>query len=109
MTREAVELYTSKLATGGMLAFHISNRGLRLDGVLTDLAKQNGAISMSFADGEFDPVKGKDPSEWLVMARDSPALEALAQNPRWRLVKSETDANVWTDDFSNILHVFRWY
>ena len=79
LTQEAIDLYTSKLATGGMLAFHISNRSLRLDGVLADLAKHNGAMSLSFADGEFDPVSGKDPSEWLVMARNSPAFDTLAQ------------------------------
>ena len=109
LTQEAIDLYTSKLATGGMLAFHISNRSLRLDGVLADLAKHNGAMSLSFADGEFDPVSGKDPSEWLVMARNSPAFDTLAQNPRWRVVQGRTDSHVWTDDFSNILRVFRWY
>ncbi len=109
LTQEAIDLYTSKLATGGMLAFHISSRSLRLDGVLADLAKHNGAMSLSFADGEFGPVRGKDPSEWLVMARNSPAFDSLAQNPRWRVVQGRTDPDVWTDDFSNILRVFRWY
>jgi len=109
LTQEAIDLYTSKLATGGMLAFHISSRSLRLDGVLADLAKHNGAMSLSFADGEFGPVRGKDPSEWLVMARNSPAFDSLAQNPRWRVVQGRTDSDVWTDDFSNILRVFRWY
>jgi len=64
---------------------------------------------MSFADGEYDRVRGKDPSEWLVMARDSRAFDALAQNPRWRLLQGRAESDVWTDDFSNILRVFRWY
>jgi hypothetical protein len=109
LTQEAIALYTSKLATGGMLAFHISNRSLKLNTVLADLASHNSATSLSFADGEFDPVRGKDPSEWLVMAQHSPALDALAQNPRWRALRGRADADVWTDDFSNILRVFRWY
>ena len=109
LTQEAIALYTSKLATGGMLAFHISNRSLRLNTVLADLGKQNNAVSLSFADGEFDPVRGKDPSEWLVMAQHSPALDALAQNPRWRALQGQAESDVWTDDFSNILRVFRWY
>ena len=109
MTQEAIELYMSKLATGGMLAFHISNRSLKLDMVLAELAKNNGAVSFSFADGEYDPVRGKDPSEWLVMAQQSPALDSLITNPRWRVVRPQTESNVWTDDFSNILRFFRWY
>jgi hypothetical protein len=109
MTQEALALYTSKLATGGMLVFHISNRSLRLDTVLATLAKQNSATSLSFADGEYDPVRGKDPSEWLVMAQQSPALDTLAQDPRWRVPQVRSESDVWTDDFSNILRVFRWY
>jgi len=109
MTQEAIALYMSKLATGGMLAFHISNRSLKLNTVLADLATHSGATSLSFADGEFDPVRGKDPSEWLVMAQHSPALDVLAQNPRWRVLQGHAESDVWTDDFSNILRVFRWY
>lgn len=108
MTQEAITLYMSKLAPGGLLAFHISNRSLKLDAVLADLAKHNGAMSLSFADGEHDPETGKDPSEWLVMAQHSPAFESLAQNPNWGLVQGQ-GSSVWTDDFSNILRVFRWY
>ena len=109
MTQEAIALYTSKLATGGMLAFHISNRSLKLSTVLADLARQNRAMSLSLVDGEYDPVRGKDPSEWLVMAQPSPAFDTLAQNPRWRALPGRPESDVWTDDFSNILRVFRWY
>jgi len=109
MTQEAIALYTSKLATGGLLAFHISNRSLKLDTVLAELAKRNGATCLSFADGEHNPLSGKDPSEWLVMARHSPAFDNLAQDPRWRVVDPGDGARAWTDDFSNILSVFRWY
>ena len=65
--------------------------------------------SLSSADGEFNPVSGKDPSEWLVMGRQSPALEKLGQDRRWRVVEGRTESDAWTDDFSNILRVFRWY
>ena len=109
MTQEAITLYTSKLATGGMLAFHISNRSLKLDAVLADLAKRNSSMSLSFADGEHDPVRGKDPSEWVVIAQHSPAFDSLAKNPRWRPLEGRTQSEAWTDDFSNILRVFRWY
>jgi len=109
MTQEAIALYMSKLATGGMLAFHISNRSLKLNTVLADLARHNSSMSLSFADGEYDPVRGKDPSEWLVMAQQSPALDNLAHDPRWRALQARTESDVWTDDFSNILRVFRWY
>ena len=108
MTHEAISLYMSKLAIGGMVAFHVSNRSLQLDTVLADLAKRNNAMIMSFADGEHDALRGKDPSEWVVMAQLSPAFDTLAQNPRWRRVEGRSESHAWTDDFSNILSVFRW-
>jgi hypothetical protein len=108
MTQEAIKLYTSKLALGGMLAFHISNRSLQLETVLAELAKRNNAMMLSFADAEHDPVSGKDPSEWVVMAQLSPAFDTLAQDPRWRQVAGRSESHAWTDDFSNILSVFRW-
>lgn len=109
MTHEAIALYMSKLAPGGMVAFHVSNRSLKLDTVLADLARRNAAMSASFVDGEHDTVSGKDPSEWVIMARLSPAFDSLAQNPRWRSLEGQTESHAWTDDFSNILSVFRWY
>ena len=109
MTQEAIALYTSKLATGGMLAFNISNRSLKLEAVLANLAKRTGSTCLMLADGEQNPQTGKDPSEWLVMAQQSPAFDAIAQNPRWRLVTGGDGSGAWTDDYSNILSVIRWY
>lgn len=109
MTQEAIALYTSKLAAGGMLAFNISNRSLKLERVLANLAKRTGARCLTLADGEQNLLTGKDPSEWLVMAQHSPAFDALAQNPGWRVVEGGDGTDAWTDDYSNILSVIRWY
>ena len=109
MTREAIALYTSKLAPGGMLAFHVSNRSLKLDNVLAALATQNGSVSAGIVDARQDRVAGKDPSEWVVMGPRSLAFEALTRNPRWRPLQPRTESDAWTDDFSNVLRVFRWY
>ena len=109
MTREAIALYVSKLAPGGMLAFHVSNRSLKLADVLAALAKQNSSVCAGIVDAQQNRAAGKDPSEWVVMAQQSPAFESLTRNPRWRRLQAQTDSNVWTDDFSNVLRVFRWY
>ena len=109
MTQEAITLYLSKLATGGMLAFHVSNRSLKLDSVVASLAKHSGSMSLTFADGEHDPETGNDPSEWVVMARNSSAFESLAQKTHWRPLQGREGSAAWTDDFSDIISVFRWY
>ena len=81
----------------------------KLDAVLANVAERNGATCLSLVDEEQNPVTGKDPSEWLVMAQHSPAFDSLAKDPRWRMVEGRKGSPAWTDDFSNILRVFRWY
>ena len=44
LTREALRLYRDKLADGGLIAFHISNRYLDLAPVLGALARDAGLI-----------------------------------------------------------------
>lgn len=77
--------------------------------VLAALAQQNGSAIVGIVDTKQDPVRGKDPSEWVVMARESSAFESLRINPRWRPLQARTASDAWTDDFSNVLRVFRWY
>src|SRR5262249_39949170 len=46
MTREAVQMYLQKLRPDGIIAFHISNRYLKLEGVVANLAKDAGLVAM---------------------------------------------------------------
>lgn len=106
MTQQALDLYLSKLAPGGMLVFHISNRNLDLSGVVADLAKTRELTALSMMDLKAKP--GKDPSHWVVLTRDSADYGALANDPVAKRLVSDNADDVWTDDFSNILSVFKW-
>jgi len=106
-----LRLYLAKLAEGGMLAFHISNRCLDLEPVLLDLARDASLISRVRDEGDLDPVEkanGKEPSQWVVMVRRQPELGKLARDSRWVQLRGNAERHVWTDDFSNLLSVFRW-
>jgi hypothetical protein len=108
MAQQALDLYLSKLAQGGMLLFHISNRNLDLTGVVANLAKSRGLSGLSMLDLTPTQPNGKIPSHWVVLARNSSGYGALASDPYAKpLVSSGTD-DVWTDDFSNIISVFNW-
>jgi spermidine synthase len=105
MTWEALALYRSKLAPGGVLAFHISNRHLALEHVLAKLAGNAGLTALV----ETAPVSveetalGMETSQWLVMASAPPDFGALASDRRWLRAEAYRDTPLWTDDFSNIL------
>ena len=46
LTREALDLYMSKLAPGGALVFHISNRYLELPSVVATIAAERGLVTL---------------------------------------------------------------
>jgi hypothetical protein len=108
VTQQALDLYLSKLAEGGIMAFHISNRSLDLKPILADLAASRNLICISFDDLKPSSLEGKDPSQWVVMARAAPEISNLSLNSQWQRLNGTSGARVWTDDFSNILQAIRW-
>ena len=111
LTREALRLYLEKLADGGVLAFHISNRYLDIEPVLADLAGDARLTCWTRRDLVLNPDEreaGKSPSQWVVMAREKAHLEKLVRDRRWELARGGRPPSVWTDDFSNLLGALRW-
>lgn len=111
LTREAFRLYVGKLSPNGVLAFHISNRYVELKPLLGDVAASAGLVALGQDDLRVTPdemASGKFPSRWLVMARRRSDLGCLASDPRWQVVTPRSTPIVWSDDFSNLLSVFKW-
>jgi len=109
LTREALDLYLSKLAPGGLVAYHTSNRSLDLERVAGGVARDAGLVARVFTDREYDALLGKDPSEWVVVARREADFGPLAADARWKPLDAQTHRlEVWRDDFSDILGVFKW-
>lgn len=115
MTREALALYLSKLAPGGMIAFHVSNRTLDLERVVGGIAADAGLSARVFADKESEESRkrdesiGKDASTWVVVARRDEDLGVLASDARWQTFDASGGRLVlWRDDFTNVVSVFKW-
>jgi spermidine synthase len=111
VTREALALYLRKLAPGGRLVFHISNRHFDLEPVFAALGRDAGLVALTRDDTRVsaaDVAAGKSPSAWLVMARDRAAVAALARDARWQPSRGAGAVPAWTDDYADPLRVFRW-
>lgn len=111
ITREALALYKSKLAPGGLLIFNISNRNLKLETTLGNLAADAQLVSLAQDDGAIsasEAAAGQTASQWVVMARRRADLGALLQNSRFQPTRIDPTRPVWTDDFSSVLSVFNW-
>jgi SAM-dependent methyltransferase len=111
LTREALHLYLQKLAKGGLLVFHISNRYLDLKPVLGDLARDANLVVRIDEDMNVsakETSEGKSASLWVVMARQVEDLGKLARSGFWEPIRSRGSRDVWTDDYSNLFRVFKW-
>jgi hypothetical protein len=107
LTREAVSLYLSKLKDDGVLLIHISNKYLDLAPVLGKLAEALNLVARINDDDE-DEGTGKYGTTWVLLARRDADLGSLARNGAWKRLETKESVGFWTDDFSNILSVFKW-
>ena len=109
LTREALRLYRSKLAEGGMIALHISNRYIDLAPVLGALAWDSRMKCLVRRDRDVSPDdvgRGESSSIWAVIAAYEEDLDGLLEDSRWQSPQIDPDEAVWTDDFSNVTKHF---
>jgi spermidine synthase len=107
LTREALELYVSKLRPGGLIAFHVTNRHLELAPVVARAARALGLAAVE-RDDRAEGARGtRTPSRWVVIARSQQRLEPLLERSGWRIPEVSA-GRVWTDDYSNVLSVVKW-
>ncbi|MCA1731627.1 MAG: hypothetical protein LC751_20160, partial [Actinobacteria bacterium] len=104
----AIELYFQKLQSDGVLAMHISNRHLKLEPVLGNVAQDTGLVCRAEFDADTQGKPGKVPSNWLVIAHDEADLGTVAGDGRWKPCATDPGSPVWTDDFSNLISTLRW-
>ena len=107
LTREAVEIYLSRLNPNGVLAIHISNNHLALRPVVAAVMRDLGLVGLAQYQNSPDQEKGRYGSQWAVLARSEEALGTLPADKRWERLKAPAD-RAWTDDFSNIWSVIHW-
>jgi hypothetical protein len=110
ITRDAVELYLSRTAPGGVLLFHVSNRYLDLEPVLGNIADDLELACRFQSHAPTDPEKdrGHEPSDWVLLARSAGDLGGVGLDGRWSACATDGTAETWTDDYSNPLAILEW-
>lgn len=109
LSREALRVYRARLAPGGLLVFHISNRYFDLAPVVASLAQDAGLEWRVRKEEVRDPDESRGgviPSTWAVLTSDATAIGVLTADRRWRRVPPN-GAGVWTDDHSSLLSALR--
>ncbi len=103
LTTEALRLYESKWAPGGLMVFNISSRYLDLEPVLGALAKELGLAGVVKHDRDVYDLEEKRASAWVVLARTPADLAPLSTRSGWNPLQPTPGTPPWTDRYSNIL------
>jgi hypothetical protein len=105
LSREAILLYRTQLAPGGVLLFHLSNRYVDLDPMMGQQAGNVGLACRVCYDlrvSDDEKRAGKQPSIWAVMVANETDLGSLATDSRWQIPTVRPNSAVWTDDYSDL-------
>ncbi len=106
-TREAMEIYKTKLALHGVVTMHISNRHLELESVVVGIAAANDLKAWVWtADEAEDDAGFIFASDVVIAAKELADIGALNGVPTWVLTEPNPAVRTWTDDYSNIAGAF---
>jgi hypothetical protein len=108
MTKEALELYLSRVDEDGVLVFNVSNRYLDIEGLVGALAEDKGLVARTRFHYPRRNLRNKNvyTSVYTVVARDEEDLRSLAENRGWKPTK--TNGVVWTDSYSDVVSILDW-
>ncbi len=105
LTREAIEIYLTRLAKDGLLLFHVSNRYYELRPVIKAIARDmslHGAINIPLAQDQLRP--GQINTCCVALTRNRKNLQPLLETG-WVVYGEDglKEMAPWTDDYINIL------
>jgi SAM-dependent methyltransferase len=108
ITSEALGVYLRHVKPDGIVAFHVSNRFLRLVPVVAQLAKEHGVHVTLVSDKGKDGDDDHTTTDWVLVSRDAKALEAPEiKEASPEAAEVEAGWRTWTDDYSNLVQILR--
>ncbi len=121
LTREAFAIYVDSLAETGLLAFHLSNRHFELKPLVLLLGGSAGMDGLRIESRQLPQLRSMR-ALWVFLGRDPARLEslgtfALSRSKRleypppqvelWRGVRTSSETELWTDDYSDLFGVLK--
>jgi SAM-dependent methyltransferase len=105
ITREALDVYLRHMKPGGVIAFHVTNRFLRLAPVVKRLADDRGLHTALISDGAEDSDLAS--TDWVLVTRDAKLLERPGIAKYTTAIDEIPGLAVWTDDFNNLFQILK--
>ena len=90
VSREAIAIYVSRLKPNGVLLFHVSNRYLDIEKLVTAALLDSGLPAFVRRD-EGDASSGRSGSNYVAGARRVEDLGSISSSDRWLPVTAKPD------------------
>ena len=105
ITAEALAIYRGHVKSGGIIAFHVTNRYLDLVPVVQKLADAAGLYAVLVADDGQEPMGSR--SDWVLLSDSEERLDAKPIEEAAETIEPRAGMRLWTDDFNNIVQVLK--
>ncbi|MDB5809504.1 MAG: hypothetical protein JWN94_1626 [Betaproteobacteria bacterium] len=105
ITREAMAVYLKHVKNSGAIAFHVTNRFLKLAPVVKRIADDMGLYTALIIDEAEDTAFSK--TDWIIVTRDKTLVEADAIAQKSSAVDTIPGLRPWTDDFNNLYQILK--
>jgi SAM-dependent methyltransferase len=110
VSREALQMYLTKIAPDGILLFHVSNRYLNVQTLVEQVVLDAGLVAFQrFDEAGALAKEGKSSTNYVIAARRVEDLGPIPQMNGWKRATQSPGIRVWTDDYSSLLDLVRWH
>jgi len=106
LTAQALEVYRRHLASGGIVAFHVSSQFLLLAPVVEQLARNAGMQAVRVIDRR-DPTRLVFDSEWVLVTANAEFLADPAVVAARQPNDVPAGLRLWTDDYSSLFPIIK--
>jgi len=105
ITREAVQVYLKNIKPDGAIAFHVTNRYLRLGPVVKQLADEIGYQAVQITDDPEEHYLSR--TDWVIVTKNRAFIDDPEVKKKRTAIEPIAGLQPWTDDFNNLFQILK--
>jgi hypothetical protein len=105
ITKEAMAIYLKHIKAGGVVAFHVTNRFLKLAPVVKQIADTYGLQTALVTDDEGEGDASR--TDWVLVTRNKKLLDHKSIKDDTSEITEIPGLRLWTDDFNNLVQILK--
>ena len=106
ITREALQVFLKHIKPDGAVAFHVTNRYLRLAPVVKQLAEEAGYEAVLITDDAEDD-KYLSRTDWVIVTKNRDFIDDEEVKAKRTAIEPIAGMRTWTDDFNNLFQILK--